>query len=1044
MSDEMDEIWVLYADDGAQAMDAMESALLSLQDSAPEDQPRLVAALFRAVHTFKGNSRVLGLETVESRAHLAEDLIGLVRDQGVALDDEILSLLLETGDRLREMLEETARTRADVSPADTDALVARLRDKVDRCNGTEPALAAQDPVATHDATVANAPAPPPADIDASAIDEVSPHTPDAADAGADAQAATAPEEVHHAAPTDESTATALASDAAYLAIFDEMVADALTKLRTAESNGNISGIARILPGLAHAARQLGLHIWQELLGTLPQSPQAKDLHDVIVSIETLSRMQAPASSTSAVAPAEGAFFERITGALETISRLGVNFALNMQPNEETLTTAVDSLCAEADAEGYVRVAAAARTLPAAEDANAFRRCELRLYEELASVETALGAASLAGGISPRKLLQSWCADHVFETLDELDAVLERLRKGSTTPADHRALERLIRLVHYACVHFNLDVASDLAMSILDLFSRGHARGDRPDAILMQIARGFVDTLELVFDAVREGETPETGRLEELFREAADAGFKGAGVMTAAAIERRLGLPPEFHRVLSPESARSAAHAMEAGRFFYLLRADINADDVLAQALFDLIGTGRIEAITNVTVFEGDSTIFDFLIASELDEIALTATLAQLDPGGRNLVLLRSLMLEPESPQGATDAPETPADTLSDAIPSVEMSSEMLEQLGEVAAGQAMLQSMLRDLSDADLSETLDGVLRTHGDDLRAARQAVRKVGDQLTGQLREIAQLGTQILGHLSELQQLTATLRTRPAETIVRPLAAMVAAHSRHNGFEAQMTSTGGELTLDVSMLETLRAVLRPFLLGRLDHPTRAPRRLHLAIRKTDDQVSAILDDDGQTAPEPEQIAAVEAELARHDGSLRAIRRPEGGTRLHVFLPINLVVLEGMVVGADGTRYVLPVNAIRTILQPDPAALVPVSDQDGQRTWLRLNKDELVPVRSISDSGGRCDAGHRMGADKRPRVHVVLALPESCVAIPVDELLGQQLVLSRPLRGVMTGLASISGVALLSRGDVAMVLSPASLCAAQGETRLHGSPLTH
>ena len=109
MNDEMDEIWALYADDGAQAMDAMEDALLSLQSCTVDEQAPLVAALFRAVHTFKGNSRVLGLEMVEKRAHLAEDLIGLVRDQGVPLDAEILALLLETGDRLREMLDETAQ-----------------------------------------------------------------------------------------------------------------------------------------------------------------------------------------------------------------------------------------------------------------------------------------------------------------------------------------------------------------------------------------------------------------------------------------------------------------------------------------------------------------------------------------------------------------------------------------------------------------------------------------------------------------------------------------------------------------------------------------------------------------------------------------------------------------------------------------------------------------------------------------------------------------------------------------------------------------------
>ncbi|MFD1808788.1 Hpt domain-containing protein [Gemmobacter lanyuensis] len=82
MEDEMDEIWALYADDGQQALDAMETALDALAGCDKSAEESHISALFRAVHTFKGNSRVLGLAVVESRAHLAEDLIGLVRDQG--------------------------------------------------------------------------------------------------------------------------------------------------------------------------------------------------------------------------------------------------------------------------------------------------------------------------------------------------------------------------------------------------------------------------------------------------------------------------------------------------------------------------------------------------------------------------------------------------------------------------------------------------------------------------------------------------------------------------------------------------------------------------------------------------------------------------------------------------------------------------------------------------------------------------------------------------------------------------------------------------
>ncbi len=608
MSDEMDEIWVLYADDGAQAMDAMETALLELQASSAAEQPPLVAALFRAVHTFKGNSRVLGLETVESRAHLAEDLIGLVRDKGVELDEEILSLLLETGDRLREMLEETARTRADVGSADTEALVARLRDKIARCSDApqEGAAIAQDQNMSGPAESLATPLPqstalssPSADI---ATENDSPTSLEA-ESGSNQVAPSAKaarvEDSPETVPADDTTAipsqatpapspsvaparpegiagassatvgtAALAQDATYLAIFNEMVTEAVTKLRKAHAAGDAGMAKRVVPGLAHAAKQLGLQNWQELIATLPQAPTLDEIGTVIFAIESMG-----GTPTVATAPcptkedSQASFFERIAIPLEMISRFGTDYALGATNDPHALTEAVRQLTDASEAAGFVRVTSAARTLPAASDAADFRRSELRLYEELASVEMALGTQAEFKGISPRTLLQTWCADHAFETLDELDAVLERLRRGSESRSDQRALERLIRLVHHACMHFQLTVASDLAMSILDLFSRGYACGDKPDAILMQIARGFIDTLELVFDSVRGGEAPDTHRLEELFRQTADAGFKGAGTLTAAMIERRLGLPDAFHRVLSPESTRAAGLALEQGKKF---------------------------------------------------------------------------------------------------------------------------------------------------------------------------------------------------------------------------------------------------------------------------------------------------------------------------------------------------------------------------------------------------------------------------------------------------------------------------------------------
>lgn len=999
MSDEMDEIWALFADDGSQAMDAMETALLALDNAPVAEQAPHIAALFRAVHTFKGNSRVLGLGVVESRAHLAEDLIGLVRDQGVPLDAEIHSLLLETGDRLRAMLETTAATHADVDPDDTEDLAQRLRDKIERCTGApgDAGHAAAEPESLAFAEVAE-PDPEPIPEPAPAVE--APSAPVAAKPAA---------------------TSVLADDPTYRAIFQSMVADTVARLQSLLDAGTPAPSRRAVGDLEHAAKQLGLTDWSAVLAAYPTDPQAHDMTAILAAISTLgAALQDRSKPAQPPQPEAQNFFAQVAAPLSVIARLGLDFSTGETPSAATLADNLDHIISISDAAGYVRVSAAAEDIRSSVNATGFRRAELRLYEELASVETVLPNDATASDFSPAALLASWSADHVFDTLDELEVVLDRMRRGDDPDISHESLERLVRLIYHACKHYGLETASQLAMSLLDLFGRGYARGQTPDAILMRIARGFVDTLELVFDALRAGETPDTQRLEQLFSEASEAGFTGAGVMTASAIERKLGLPTEFHRVLSPESARAAAEALAAKHNFHILRADVNSDNDLAEALFTFIGSGAIKAITNVTVFRGQDTLFDFLISTAMDDSDLFEALAQLDPGGKRLVLGRKL--EPaESENSATDTPPE-SDRTNEAFSGSDLSAGVLEQIGEIAAGQAMVHGIIGELAENDLTDAIDAAMRLHSQNARQAQVAVRSLAETVMGRLRELAQLETQLLGQMAELQRKTAELRSKPVETVLRPLAAMVATRSRSFGREAKLSVSGAEITLDISLLESLKSLLRPLLMARLGQQEVAPKRLHLTVRRSDDQLSVTMDDDGGDTPTGPEMETFEAELAKAGGDWRSVKLPVGGRRFHISVPMNLVVLEGMVVGAGGTRYVLPVEAIRTIIQPDPDTLFRVSAQGGQQ-WLRLSKDEVIAIRALPSDGASAETA------PAHQVHIVLGQPGHSVAIPVDDLVGQQLVLLRPLRGLMSKVRNVSGVALLSGGEVGMVLSPPALC---------------
>ncbi|MGC9446704.1 chemotaxis protein CheW [Cereibacter johrii] len=1086
--DEMDEIWALYADDGAQALDAMEASLLALQ--AGEDPAAHVGPLFRAVHTFKGNSRVLGLSVVESRAHLCEDLIGLVRDEGVPMDGEIVEILLFASDTLRAMLEETAAGRADVDGAGSEELMDQLRGKIARCSGAgtaaaEPGAAAVEAgaaataagaaatagaataeagAAARETTAAARPAAEPSDAweglpeteARSAAAEALPVSgvtvPSVADildllddrALADTGEATGAPQGGDDGPAGERTSPAgpppeagpaavppvaeparpaarLADDPVYRAIFRDMATAALTRFRAqidafATDPGAAAQAARAeADGLRHAARQMGLEEWEGALAAfLSDDPDPERLASLVLELEALSDEPAPPPQV-----AEKPFFAAIAGPLAEVGRLGLCLATGERPEAAERAAAADPLAQAARAQGFVRVAEAAQALAAAEGAEPFGTARLRLYEELAAVEALMPEAAAAAGVSPVRLLRGLCAAEAAGTLAALDATLNALRSAPRAETFGR-FDRLMRCVHHACAHHALDAAAQLAMSLVDLFGRVEAKGAVPDAMLVHIARGFIETIELAFEALAQGETPAMEVLDRLFEEAANVCFVSDGLMTAGAIERRLGLPADFHRVLSPESVRAAVEEMEKGQQFYIVRTDINSDDRTAEAFLDWLSGDQARSITNVTVFRGTETLFDFLISSRLGEADLIEALLRMDPSGRRLSLTQALRPRQDEPAPAEAPGEAPL------AQGAAITPEMLETIGEISASQAMVQHLLTELAEADLAEATEALVRQAAGDWAAARGPVRALLEAHGARLQEIVQAGTQLAAQLAALQEETVTLRARPASTVLRPLRTFAETLARRHRREARLTTTGDELALDLALLERLRGFLRGLVALRLDQDRGAPGALHVSLWRDEERVTVLLQDDGAAEPESPALAELAAAVAEAGGLLRSVPLPGGGMRFHLGLPLSMVVLEGMVVGVDGMRYVLPVESIRTILQADDAAAMTISAAGGQRV-LRLSETEIVAIHALR---GHPQEGHR----ERPwpvsrRVYVVLGTGPRSVAIPVDELVGQQLVLLRPLRGVLARLTHLTGLALLAGGDVGMVLSANRIC---------------
>jgi two-component system, chemotaxis family, sensor kinase CheA len=119
-----DDMIAAFLDECVERTDALATRLLVLEERGSD--PELVNELFRDLHTLKGSSAFAGLKKMNRVAHLAEDLIGELRDGKRTCDRQLIDLLLETLDVLKKILDR-ARSGAPID-IDVRDLLARLAD----------------------------------------------------------------------------------------------------------------------------------------------------------------------------------------------------------------------------------------------------------------------------------------------------------------------------------------------------------------------------------------------------------------------------------------------------------------------------------------------------------------------------------------------------------------------------------------------------------------------------------------------------------------------------------------------------------------------------------------------------------------------------------------------------------------------------------------------------------------------------------------------------------------------------------------------------
>jgi two-component system, chemotaxis family, sensor kinase CheA len=152
-------------------------------------------------------------------------------------------------------------------------------------------------------------------------------------------------------------------------------------------------------------------------------------------------------------------------------------------------------------------------------------------------------------------------------------------------------------------------------------------------------------------------------------------------------------------------------------------------------------------------------------------------------------------------------------------------------------------------------------------------------------------------------------------------------------------------------------------------------------------------------------------------------------GTTAQIRLPLTLAIMAALLVETDGLPFAIQLDRVERTLRLESEIVRSVA---GQR--MLVERDGVLPLVDLSAALGYApavDAGHAVivrGADRRLAVAVSLAV-------------GQRELVTRPLPPELAGRAAFSGGAVLSNGEIALIVDCDALAHSPGAIERSGSP---
>ncbi len=162
-----------------------------------------------------------------------------------------------------------------------------------------------------------------------------------------------------------------------------------------------------------------------------------------------------------------------------------------------------------------------------------------------------------------------------------------------------------------------------------------------------------------------------------------------------------------------------------------------------------------------------------------------------------------------------------------------------------------------------------------------------------------------------------------------------------------------------------------------------------------------------------------VESELMKMGGKIEIENNLGKGCAFIMRIPMNLALVNGTIVDISGENYIIPTLFIKEFCIKEEKEWI---SMQGKKRAIKI-RENIIPLISEETIFNR----KKQSTEERKQI-IILDMEKNLLGLPVDNIVGRQEIVSKPLDSELSGARVLAGASILGDGKVSLILDVEAL----------------